>query len=80
VAALGLAPLLADEALSSKRGLEAVKKVMPGLPPETLKVMRKNLTKAFGTYGSIVGIGGLVPLSAMALNRALSGKKKKERR
>lgn len=76
VAAVGAAPLLLDEALSSKRGLEALKKVAPELSVETVKKMRGNLGKALGTYGAFITGAVVAPIAAMSLSRQLWGKPK----
>jgi hypothetical protein len=78
VAAAGLAPVLAEEALASKKSLEAIKKVAPELPPKVLKGMRGALRRALGTYGAMAGMATLAPITAMAISRATTGKKPQE--
>lgn len=73
-AALGAAPLIAEEALASKKGLRAVKKVAPELSTAVLKGMKGSLRKALATYGVMAGAGAF-PFLAMSISRAATGKK-----
>lgn len=71
---VGWAPTLADEGLSSIRGYKALKRVS-GASPEALKRARRNLMKAFGTYGG-AALGTTLPFAYLA---AKKWKKKDQR-
>lgn len=67
------APLLADEAAASLRGYKAVKN-LGTYGPKTLKLMRNNMLRAFGTYGAAAAAATL-PVALIAAIRS-SGEKK----
>lgn len=67
VTAAGFAPTLIDEGLASIRGYRGLKG-MKGVSPEQLKKVRKNLLKAFGTYGSFA-LAGTLPVAAVSAYR-----------
>jgi hypothetical protein len=75
VAAAGQMPTLADEAVSSIRGYKALKKTK-AMNPAQLKAARRNLAKAFGTYGAAAALSTL-PVAALS---AMRWKKKDQRK
>lgn len=77
VAALGSIPLLAEEALASRKGMKAVKKVMPDLSTKVVKGMKGNLRKALATYGIMAG-ASVLPTLAMSASRAIAGESPKK--
>jgi hypothetical protein len=79
MAAASVAPVLAEEALASKKSLEAIKKVAPELSTKVLKGMKGGLGRALGTYGAVLGMSAVLPATAMAISRSVTGKKPQER-
>jgi len=67
VAAAGMVPMLADEALASRLAMKTIRE-SGRYTPEAVALMRKNLLKAFGTYGA-VSLAGLLPIAAAAYSR-----------
>jgi hypothetical protein len=67
-AAAGWAPALMDEGMASARGMKAIRG-LGKYSPEAMKLMRGNLMKAFGTYGSVAAASTL-PLAAITQWRA----------
>jgi hypothetical protein len=61
VIAGGYAPMLIDEALASRRGLKAIHN-LGAYSPEARAVMKKNLMKAWGTYGVAAAGAATIPL------------------
>jgi hypothetical protein len=78
VAAAGVAPLLAEEALATRKGLKAVKKVAPELSTKAFKGMKGALGRALGTYGALMGMSAVLPVAALAVSRTVTGKSPKQ--
>jgi hypothetical protein len=74
----GITPVLADEYLASKKGLNAIKKVLPRLAPHT-GLMRGNLRNALGTYGSVMAGLGVLPIAAASASRVLMSRHRKNK-
>lgn len=77
VGALGVAPILGEEAMASFNALRAMKRA--GHSPEAMSVAKKQLGKAWGTYGLALGLPAVAaPYAIRKLRQHRMAKREKQ--